>query len=474
MKRFLLPLLGALLLTATAHGVGFTVSGSTLRDANGNAFIPKGLNNPHAWFDTDAYNALTGLANRRTNCIRVVWTTSGSAARLDQVLSRVIALKMIPMVELHDATGSDSASFLNSMANYWARSDVAAVLKKHERYLLINIANEWGSHNKTEWQWKEDYKPAISILRNAGFTTTLVIDGPGWGQNGNAGLWYGQELLNYDPRHNLLFSIHMYGSWNNAANINSIMSAYKSANLPLVIGEFGYNYNNGNNNLGSRVDHRLLMQYANQYGYGYLAWSTKGNNAENAWLDMSTDWTNLTWWGNEVFYHAQGIYNTARQASVFSTTGGGTGGTGGSAPANGTFRIVNRNSGKALDAYNAGAADGTQIIQWTYSGGNNQRWTLQNRGSNQYSIIGVASGKALEVNGASTSNGAKVQLWTYGGGNHQRWTFTATSSGFYRITPVHATGSALDVNGASTADGALVQLWTYGGGNNQQWSLSTP
>jgi hypothetical protein len=347
---------------------------------------------------------------------------------------------------------------------------VAAVLKKHERYLLINIANEWGSWYKTDVQWKDEYKTPISIIRNAGLTTTIVIDGPQWGQNGSAGRTYGQELLNYDPQHNLLFSIHMYGSWNNAADINNIMASYKNANLPLVIGEFGYNFNNGNNNLGCMVNHGLLMQYAQQYGYGYLAWSTKGNDSANAWLDMSTDWTNLTWWGNEVFYHTYGIYNTAQVASVFGTTPP----TSNLPPANGTFRIISRHSGKAMDANNNGTANGTQIIQWTYGGGNNQRWTLQNRGSNQFSIIGVASGKALDANNASAANGTKIQLWTYSGGNNQKFTFAATSSGFYRITPVHASGSCLDVTGNSTADGANVQLWTYGGGNNQQWALQTP
>lgn len=155
-------------------------------------------------------------------------------------------------------------------------------------------------------------------------------------------------------------------------------------------------------------------------------------------------------------------------ANIYSTGGGG------SNPGNGTFKIVNRNGGKAMDANANGTTDGTQIIQWTYGGGNNQRWTLQNRGSNQFSIIGVASGKALDVNAASTANGTKIQLWTYGGGNNQKFTFASTSGGYYRVTPVHATGSCLDVNGASTANGALIQLWNYSGGNNQQWAFQAP
>jgi hypothetical protein len=74
----------------------------------------------------------------------------------------------------------------------------------------------------------------------------------------------------------------------------------------------------------------------------------------------------------------------------------------------------------------------------------------------------------------ATADGTKVELWTYGGGNNQKWTFSATSGGYYRVTPVHATNSCLDVSGASTADGALVQLWTNYGSNNQQWSFSSP
>jgi endoglucanase len=57
---------------------------------------------------------------------------------------------------------------------------------------------------------------------------------------------------------------------------------------------------------------------------------------------------------------------------------------------------------------------------------------------------------------------------------NQKWTISATSGGYYRLTPTHATNMALDVNGVSTADGANVQIWTYGGGNNQQWTFQSP
>ena len=145
-----------------------------------------------------------------------------------------------------------------------------------------------------------------------------------------------------------------------------------------------------------------------------------------------------------------------------------------SGPGNSTYKLIARHSGKALDAYGAQTANGTQIIQWTYGGGSNQKWTLTDVGSGSYKIIGVQSGKCLDIDGWGTANGSKVQLWDYVGGSNQKFSFTATDSGNYRITPTHATGSCLDVEGVSTADGAKVHLWQWFGANNQQWSLQSP
>ena len=296
---------------------GFRVDGAVLKDANGNAFIARGVNNPHAWYDTQAYDVLGNLAARKTNLIRVVWTTSGTAARLDQILTAIEARKMVSIVELHDGTGSNDAALLQSMANYWARSDVVAVLKKHERTTMVNIANEWGDAGKTPLQWREDYKGPITTIRNTGLTTTLVIDNPNYGGNANGGLWYGWDLVNYDPRHNLLFSVHAYSTFNNANDIYNAMYNYRNNNLALLIGEFGYDYDNGNNNLGCKVDASLLMQWAQQFGVGYVAWSTAGNDTPNAWLDLMTDWSGTTTWGNTVWYGQYGIANTATRASIY-------------------------------------------------------------------------------------------------------------------------------------------------------------
>jgi ricin-type beta-trefoil lectin protein/glycosyl hydrolase family 16 len=140
---------------------------------------------------------------------------------------------------------------------------------------------------------------------------------------------------------------------------------------------------------------------------------------------------------------------------------------------NGTYRVIARHSGKALDVSGGGTGNGADVIQWTYNGGNNQRWNITHLGNNQYKIIGVASAKALDVASASTADGANVDIWTYSGANHQRWILTATSGGYYSVRAVHS-NKGLDVAGQSTADGANVQQWGYWGGNNQQWTFLAP
>jgi mannan endo-1,4-beta-mannosidase len=70
---------------------------------------------------------------------------------------------MIPMPELHDVTGNNNAEDLKNMARYWARGDVKSVIDKYKKYILVNIANEWGDNNLSDRGWRDAYKEAITI-----------------------------------------------------------------------------------------------------------------------------------------------------------------------------------------------------------------------------------------------------------------------------------------------------------------------
>ena len=297
----------------------FKISGSTLLDANGNAFVIRGINDPFAWHYERSLKDLKRLAEMNVNCIRIVWETKDKVAMLEKVIKKCIALKMIPMVELHDATGDTTAEKLLEVAEYYTRPAVMKVLQSNKKYLLINIANEWGDHHTRAKFWEESYEKTITALRKAGYKTTLVIDAPGWGQNIDAIYEYGKELLESDPEKNILFSVHMYYSWNDPKKIEKELQKAHDLSIPLLVGEFGYNFDKGFNNLKCMVDHTVILRKCNELQIGYIPWMWTGNNKDNAWLDMAEfrGKGELTWWGRQIIESEYGIRKTAGRATVF-------------------------------------------------------------------------------------------------------------------------------------------------------------
>jgi len=87
-------------------------------------------------------------------------------------------------------------------------------------------------------------------------------------------------------------------------------------------------------------------------------------------------------------------------------------------------------SGKCLEIYGWNSANGGIADIWTYTGtgGNNQNWLIQATDNGYYKIINVNSGKALEVASGSSPaiplrNGSAVDQSDYTGGKNQQWAF---------------------------------------------------
>ena len=114
--------------------------------------------------------------------------------------------------------------------------------------------------------------------------------------------------------------MHIYGNWNDNAKIDRELKYFVDHKLALVVGEFGYNSNNGKNNLSCKVDAAHLIMKCQEYGIGYMPWSWTGNNKENQWLDMVsiTDWKTLSQWGELVINGENGIKKTSKTCSIFN------------------------------------------------------------------------------------------------------------------------------------------------------------
>jgi mannan endo-1,4-beta-mannosidase len=331
--RRMIALAGALLATlflvtvpsATAAAAGFSISGGRLYDATGAEFVMRGVNHAHTWYTDRTTRALADVKALGANTVRVVlssgdqWTRN-DAADVAGVISQCKANKLICVLEVHDTTGYGEQAAAVSLAkavDYWI--SVQSAMTGQEAYVILNIGNEpWGNTNTSAWT--ADTKAAIGRLRTAGFTHTLMVDAPNWGQDWSFTMRdNAASVFASDPLRNTMFSVHMYGVFDTAAEITDYLGRFVSAGLPILVGEFGHNHSDGD------PDEDTIFSYTQSQRLGYLAWSWSGNGGGVEYLDLATgfDASQLTSWGQRAFNGPNGIKQTSREAAVYGGGGGG-------------------------------------------------------------------------------------------------------------------------------------------------------
>jgi len=116
---------------------GLRVQGRFLYDKYGEKIILYGVNEMSIWGDIDGDVALPEIRKTGANAVRLVWSVSGPARKLDILLYNCRINNMIPIIELHDATGEWQK--LSMLVDYWTRPDVLEVLKKHHKGIGTGI-----------------------------------------------------------------------------------------------------------------------------------------------------------------------------------------------------------------------------------------------------------------------------------------------------------------------------------------------
>jgi hypothetical protein len=135
------------------------------------------------------------------------------------------------------------------------------------------------------------------------------------------------------------------------------------------------------------------------------------------------------------------------------------------------YQVVNKNSGKCLDARAAGTTNGTAIQQYACNGTTAQQYQFAptTGGFVRVNNHGNAA-QALDVTNVSTADNAPIQTWTYGGGLNQQWQPVAESGGYYHFVNRNS-GRCLDTPAASTADGVQLVQYTCNGTGAQSFRL---
>ncbi|GGV43155.1 beta-mannosidase [Kitasatospora herbaricolor] len=308
--------------SAEAVASGIHVSNGRLYEANGNEFVMRGVNHAHAWYPSRTAS-IADIAAKGANTVRLVlsngdrWTRT-TTSEVSSLIGQCKANKLICVLEVHDTTGygeDGAATTLDRAAQFWI--DNKSALAGQENYVVVNLGNEpFG--NTGYAAWTDATKAAIGRLRTAGINQALMADAPNWGQD-----WSGTmrdnaaSVLAADPAHNTVFSVHMYGVYDTAAEVQAYLNFFVNNHLPIVVGEFGNLHSDGN------PDEDAIMATAKSLRVGYLGWSWSGNGSGVEYLDLVNgfDRNAPTSWGNRLFYGSDGISSTSKTATVFGATG---------------------------------------------------------------------------------------------------------------------------------------------------------
>lgn len=157
---------------------------------------------------------------------------------------------------------------------------------------------------------------------------------------------------------------------------------------------------------------------------------------------------------------------------------------------NGTYKIVNINSGKVLDVSSGSTANGAALQQYTSNNTVAQQWTVRNYGSGNIALVSVNANKAVDIPGGNAVQQAQLQLYSPNGTVAQQWLvakapltlherLNETAAKHRQDLPdgTYTFGSKLnmsmkmDVSGASRSNYGNVQIWAGNGTNAQKWKV---
>ena len=158
---------------------------------------------------------------------------------------------------------------------------------------------------------------------------------------------------------------------------------------------------------------------------------------------------------------------------------------------NGTYKIINANSGKVLDVSGGSTANGAALQQYTSNNTVAQQWTVRNYGSGKIALVSVNANKAVDIPGGNAVQQAQLQLYSPNGTVAQQWLVakapltlrerlneTAAKhrqdlpDGTYTFGSRLNTSMKMDVSGASRSNYGNVQIWAGNGTNAQKWKVT--
>jgi mannan endo-1,4-beta-mannosidase len=320
----------------------FTTLGSRLIDPYGAPFVPRAINTPNGWYDVcgqhAALGALDKIAETGANSVRIGWAfdtidpggpEEGADVKqvvgtnpdlLAEILYRVVSHKLIPILVVNDSTGQTDPNWATKLATRLTSPGYLRVFKEYQAYLLLGIANEL---NVPLESFTATYHSAIATIRKAGFDGPVVVTANEWGQGCDSLLTFAPWIVANDPRHNVLFDLHIYTyvhyrleaepnkyAGGEPERVAGCLDDLASLSVPVLVGEFGNAHSSG------AVAWQTIIERANAHQQGYAPWLWFGDT-EYPQLNMNETWNGpLTRWGQQA---VSDFAKSARAASIFES-----------------------------------------------------------------------------------------------------------------------------------------------------------
>lgn len=434
------------------------VSGNRIVDKNGTAIQLRGMSLywsqwvPKYW----NYNTIKWLRDDwKITVIRAAmavdvggYATNPAAeqAKMFTVIDAAISLGIYVVVDFHvheaNLYQSQAQTFFRAVAQKYGNSP-NILYEPWNEPLDVSWANVIKPYHESIITTIRQYDPDNIIICGTGFYSQRVDE----------------AAANRINRTNIAYTLHYYANTHKAGLRSTAQTALNNG-VPLFVTEYGTTDATGKGTV-NEAESKTWWAFLDQNKVSHANWSVADIPEASAALEANAS-VDGGWTLAQIKQSGEIVRTELRAKNPLVPPPAGLG--------NGIYRINARHSGKSLDVASYSQADGGNVQQYTYSGGDNERWTVTSLGSGQYSIRAVHSGKALDVSGSSTADGADINQWTYSSGNNQKWKIESVGSGYYRIVSVNS-NKCVGVVGTSTADGAAINQYTCNGNTNQQFQF---
>ena len=139
--------------------------------------------------------------------------------------------------------------------------------------------------------------------------------------------------------------------------------------------------------------------------------------------------------------------------------------------ADGVYSILcQKDTGFALDIYNSSTENSANLLLYTNSGNDNQKFAVYHNNDGFYTLRALHSDKCLDVTGASTELGANIAQYTDNGTVAQQWAAIPNENGSYTFAS-RCNGMVIDVESGVMENSTNIRCYGSNDTPAQQWVL---